>query len=433
MGATTVDHNGRRPGDARSLRRSGMTLAALAAAAALSACGGTTTRTGPVAQAPAAPAKAEPAPPKPGEGGRVAVGEAAKVALLLPLSAGDRGAATAARDLADAARLAETDAGGLVRLDIRDTRGAQATAVSEATAAMQAGDALVLGPLFGAFAAPVGQAVAPGGLNVISFSNTPSAGGANVWISGLLADSEAERILEYAVSQGIRHVGLYYPDNALGQVSRRAVTEAAATLGVTVDPIMAYPRSFEGIQNSAGTYAQSHKASGAQAALLPDKGQGLQAAASFLRYNSVGVGQEYFLGLGGWSDPALARETAMDGGRFAAPDPTRIAEFAARFQSAYGRAPGEIAWLGYDAVSIAAAMVSEARAEGDDRPFGLDDITDPDGFTGVSGSVVFTRDGRNTRQLAVMRATSDGPTLLETTPGGALPAAAAALAALSGT
>merc|ERR1712025_246651 len=74
-------------------------------------------------------------------------------------------------------------------------------------------------------------------------------------------------------------------------------------------------------------------------------------------------------------------------------------------------------------------MVSEARAEGDDRPFGLDDITDPDGFTGVSGSVVFTRDGRNTRQLAVMRATSDGPTLLETTPGGALPAAAAALAA----
>ncbi|MEE3099226.1 MAG: hypothetical protein VX463_05590, partial [Pseudomonadota bacterium] len=325
-----------------------------------------------------------------------------------------------------------SDAAGQLTLDRRDPRRAEDVAVAAAMSAMNAGDALVLGPLFGAYAAPVGQAVAAGGLNVISFSNTPSAGGANVWISGLLADSEAERILDYAQSQGIRHIGLYHPDNALGRVARRAVTDAAGRRGITVDPIMAYPRSFEGIQNSAGAYAEAHRASGAQAALLPDEGQGLAAAASFLRYNSIGVGETYFLGLGGWADPALSRETSLDGGRFAAPDPERMAAFAARFQGAYGRAPGKYAWLGYDAVSAAAAMVRAARTRGDEHPFGLDDITAPDGFEGVAGPLVFTSDGLNSRGLAVLRASGSGPRVLETAPGGALPAAAAALAALSG-
>ncbi|MGM0584306.1 MAG: ABC transporter substrate-binding protein [Pseudomonadota bacterium] len=415
MGAQASGLNG-----ARRRRGAIRAVAALAAAAALAGCAQPRApESAPVAQAPSASA---PSAPQPGEGGRVALSAPAPVTLLLPLSAESRPVRTAARDMADAARLALADRPGLVRLEVRDTGGTPGRAAAAARDAAGRGAALILGPLYGRNAESAGEAVAADGLNLISLSNTPSVAGGNVWLIGRMARTQTDRILGHAAQEGRRRVGLYYPDTAAGEEAREAAEAAAERLRLRLAPVMAYPRSFEGIQDTARSYAEAHKAAGAQAALLPDSGQGLVSAASFLRYHDVGAQNGLLLGLASWGAPGMERESSMVGGRFAAPEPERFAAFAQRFEAAYGRKPAELSWLGHDAAAAAAEMMVRARRAEDERPFGAEDITDPGGFRGAAGPFRFTADGLNRRALAVVEMGRDGLVVLEPAPGAAAPA-----------
>lgn len=385
-------------------------LAVGAVALLLSACAQPPARdTGPVGRAPA------PATPAPAT---VDLSAPVTVALLVPLSASDPAAAAEARGLVEGARLALASASGL-RLDVRDTAGRPETAAAAARAAIAEGAALILGPLYAANARAVAEPAAAAGVNVIAFSNTPSAAGGPVWLAGLLPGSEAERILTHAAAQGVRTVSLYRPDTPEGAVAAEAAAAAARRLGLRLHPDTAYPRSFEGIQDSAQAHAEAHRAAGAQALLLTDRDQGLQAAASFMAYHRVSVREGLLLGLSSWDGPATLTESALLGGRFAAPDPDRLALFAERYQAATGAAPTALAWIGHDAAAAAAQLLAAARRRDDRRPFDAAAITDRAGFQGAAGPFRFTADGLNVRSLAVVEVTRDGFVTRE--PVGALP------------
>lgn len=402
-----------RRGIARNARR--VRRAGLAALLAVMAAGCAQDRgAGPIAQRPA---DAAPAPAATGAAARVDLTAPVRVALLAPLSARDPAAAAEARGIADGARLAARERPGLIALDVRDTAGTRSGAAAAAAGvAAQGGAALILGPLYGDNAGPAADAARGRGVNVISFSNTPSAAGGGVWVSGLLARSEADRILGHAAGQGLAAIGMFRPDSAAGEVALEAAMDAARGLGVRIGPVVAYPRSFEGIQDAAPGYADAHRATGAQAVLLPDQGQGLQTAASFLNYHGISRRETQFLGLASWQSPATLAENALRGGRFAAPDPERMASFAVRYEAEHGRAPTALAWLGYDAAVAAAEMVRRARARGDATPFEAADITDPGGFEGATGPFRFTRDGLNRRALAVVEVGADGFRTVEPAP-----------------
>ncbi len=86
---------------------------------------------------------------------------------------------------------------------------------------------------------------------------------------------------------------------------------------------------------------------------------------------------------------------AIAGAWLAAPDPDGFADFARRFETAYGNAPGLVAGLAYDAVGIARTL----RAQGHlDR----DGLAGSAGFPGVTGAVRFRSDGSATRALAIL-------------------------------
>jgi len=416
MASLAARLNGAARGAIRSTGRGGMVAGAgrtagrAAAAAALLAAAGCASSSGSgggtAAEAPAPPPAAAARP------ARLDPSAPAPVAVLVPLGAADPAAAAAARDVADGARLAAEAAGGrLVVLTVRDTGGTPAGAAGAARAALEAGSGLVLGPLFGANAEAVAGPAAARGVNLLTFSNTPSVAGGeagNVWLAGVLAEDEAERILAHASRLGVRTVGVYHPDDAAGAVGRRAAEEAGRRLGLRIAPTLAYPRSFQGIQDSAEGYVEAHRAAGADAVLLPDGGQGLQAAAAFLNFHDLSTRDTPFLGLAAWDDPATPTENALIGGRFASLDPALTADFAARFEARYGRAPGPLAVLGHDAAAAAAEMARRARAAGDATPFDAEAITDPAGFRGAAGRIRFTPDGRNRRDLAVIRVVRDG-------------------------
>ncbi|MEM8741242.1 MAG: ABC transporter substrate-binding protein, partial [Pseudomonadota bacterium] len=251
------------------------------------------------------------------------------------------------------------------------------------------------------------------GINVLTFSTTPSVAGKNVFVLGQTAATEADRLLSYASSQGIGSLGLFYPRTPSGQVAAQALRQAAAKHGLTVLTTIDYPRSFQGIQDRSQVYAAEHSA---QAVAIPEGGQGLVSAGAFLNYYNVSPRSTRYLGLGQWNGPATSTEAALQGGWFVAPDPALFDAFAQRYLATYGTNPAPIAGLAYDGIAAVGALIRDARAAQDSQPFAVDNLVNPSGFAGVNGIFRLRRDGMIDRALAVMEVTEDGFTVRDPAP-----------------
>jgi len=102
----------------------------------------------------------------------------------------------------------------------------------------------------------------------------------------------------------------------------------------------------------------------------------------------------------------------LQGGLFAAPDPTGFKSFARRYHAKYGTEPVRTATLSYDAVALTAAL---SRTQGPQR-FAADVLQNPSGFAGIDGLFRFRADGTNERGLAVMRVASGGAQIAAASP-----------------
>jgi substrate-binding family protein len=109
------------------------------------------------------------------------------------------------------------------------------------------------------------------------------------------------------------------------------------------------------------------------------------------------------LGTGLWDNPRVFASASLQGGLYAAPDPSGFRAFAGRYRTRYGSEPVRTATLSYDAVALVAAL---ARQGG--QRYSADVLTNPSGFAGIDGLFRFKPDGTNERGLAVMRVASGG-------------------------
>ncbi|MEL6234202.1 MAG: penicillin-binding protein activator [Pseudomonadota bacterium] len=337
-----------------------------------------------------------------------------KVGLFVPLNAADENRVRVAQSLVNAARLAQADlTGAAIDLKIYATAGDPTRAREAATRAVADGVQIIVGPLFGTVAQAVGPVADQAGINVLTFSTTPSVAGKNVFLLGQTAATEADRLLSYASSQGIGSLGLFYPRTPSGQVAAQALRQAAARHGLTVLTAIDYPRSFQGIQDRSQVYAAEHSA---EAVAIPEGGQGLVSAGAFLNYYNVSPRATRYLGLGQWNGPATSTEAALQGGWFVAPDPALFDAFSQRYLATYGTNPAPIAGLAYDGIAAVGALIRDARAAQDSRPFAVENLVNPSGFAGVNGIFRLRRDGMIDRALAVMEVTEDGFTVRDPAP-----------------
>ena len=112
------------------------------------------------------------------------------------------------------------------------------------------------------------------------------------------------------------------------------------------------------------------------------------------------------LGTGLWDNPRVFASPALQGGLYAAPDPSGFRSFSGRYRAKFGADPVRTATLAYDAVALVAAL---ARTQGAQR-FAPETLTNPSGFAGIDGLFRFRSDGTNERGLAVMKVGSGGGT-----------------------
>jgi ABC-type branched-subunit amino acid transport system substrate-binding protein len=223
--------------------------------------------------------------------------------------------------------------------------------------------------------------------------------GRGVYLLSFLPESDVNRIVEYAASIGKRSFAALLPENAYGNVVEAAFKQAVVRRGGRVVAFEKYGADRAGpAQRVAQALGQ------ADALLLADDGDSVVAAADSLTAAGANLKSLQLLGTGLWDNPRVFASPKLQGGLYAAPDPSGFRAFAARYRAKFGNEPVRTATLAYDAVALVAAL---ARTQGGQR-FTPDVLTNTSGFAGIDGLFRFRPDGTNERGLAVMRVATAG-------------------------
>ncbi|HET9147373.1 MAG TPA: penicillin-binding protein activator, partial [Acetobacteraceae bacterium] len=357
------------------------------------------------------------------------------VALLLPLS-GPGPLAAAAQAMENAAKLAFS-APGSPPLDVRDTGGTPQGAAAAASAAIAAGDGLILGPLTVGETSAVAPVAAKAQVNVLAFTNDGALAAPGLWPLGISPGEQVRRVASYAADQGRTKPAALLPSSPFGTLMGNALTAEAARLGEPPPDISYYGQSFGGLNqtvrsltrfNSRGASieakiraarAEDTQAGRLKAAklsrqpippppfdslLIGATGEHLAEIGTLLPYYEAGPPQVLLMGPMLWAQDAkgMAAHDTLRGAIYAAPDPQARLAFVQRYQTAYGAPPPSVADVAFDAAAIA---VLTSREGGYTTPV----LTNPAGFTGTDGLLQLQPNGKVRRGLAVFRVEPGGP------------------------
>lgn len=323
---------------------------------------------------------------------------AVPVALLVPSSSPN--GFELAQSLENAARLAVGDLESVdIDLRIYDTGGTPEGAAEAASAALDEGAKIFIGPLFAESAASAGRVAASRGVNVLTFSNNPTVAGGNVFLLGNTFQTSADRLARYAVRQGMGSVYVVHAQDQAEVLGSDAIQRALAANGGRLAGVSSFPLSQEGVINEIRNIARDYRDSGANSIFVTSGTTGaLPFVAELLPENGIDSEVAQFIGLQRLDLPSSALTLkGLQGAWFATPAPDRSARFNARYQAAFGSLPSPVAGLAYDGIAAVGALVAQGNA----NALGRDALTQGQGFAGVYGPFRLFPNGTNERGLAV--------------------------------
>lgn len=333
-----------------------------------------------------------------------------KLALIVPLTGPGASVGAALRN---AAELAYDDfQKPNLQILVKDDRGTPEGAREAAQAAFAEGAEVVLGPLFAANVQAAGGVARGAGKPVIAFSTDAAVAARGVYLISFLPQSEVDRIVDEATANGRRSFAALIPETTYGNAVEAQFREAVARRGARLVGLERYAAGNPGpaVERLRSVIAGS----GAQADALfvPDTPDGLVAVGPALTRVGFSPARVRPLGLALWNDPRVMAQPAFQGARFAAPDTAGFSSFAQRYQARFGTLPPRTASLGYDAVSLTAALV---RQYGTQR-FADATLTNPAGFSGLDGTFRFLPEGVSERTLAVYEIRNNAASVVSPAP-----------------
>ncbi len=378
----------------------------------------------------------------PGSVGSTALGGAAgggrAVAILAPMSGANAERGTI---LVQAAQLA-LSAPGSPSLDVRDTGSTPQGAATAVSAAIAAGDGLILGPLTAAETAAVAAPARAAGIPVLAFTNDPAQAQPGVWTLGVTPAQQVRRLVAGVAEQGKTRLAAVLPRNDFGNAMGNALTQAAASAGMpppdihfhgdsnssiaeTMRAVSDYSSRRGPIDAQIKAAGQAHTAEARATAaelrgravppppfdalLLADTGEKLAWLSTFLAYYDVGASSVRLMGPALWAQPSTHAGAQINGAWYAAPDPAARGAFDSGYSAKYGTPAPGLADIAYDAASIGRVM---AQSGG----FSAESLTRSDGFSGVDGVLALQPDGSVRRGLALFEVHGGGGALAAPAP-----------------
>src|SRR5262245_49834662 len=250
--------------------------------------------------------------PAPGQtpqgGGSIGTGQV-KVGLILPLTSGGN-AGVAGISMRNAAELALAEFNVPdVQLLIKDDGGNAPGAQQGTQQALDEGAEIILGPIFAHSVSPVGQIARGRNVRVIAFSTDINVATRGVYLLSFLPESDVDRIISYATSQGKKSFAAAIPDNAYGTVVEAAFKQSVARRGGRVVALERYPLDRTQMQTAVRTVASA--ASRADAIFIPDGADSVSTVVQFLTQAGVDTKHVQLLGSGLWQDPQIFTNAAL--------------------------------------------------------------------------------------------------------------------------
>ncbi|GGG17056.1 penicillin-binding protein activator [Caldovatus sediminis] len=328
-----------------------------------------------------------------------------QVALLLPLSGGN---AQLGRAMLNAAQLALFEQGDrTVEFVPLDTGGSPSGAAAAARTAVSNGARIIVGPLTASETSAAAGAARAARAPMLALTNDAAQAGGGVWTLGITPQQQVERAMQVAAATGARRIGVLAPDDAFGRRLAQAARKAAADLDLPQPQIVMHaPRGD--MAHAVRQLADATAAvGGPDAVLIGSSGERARQAAAAIASGGFAT-RPRLLGHALWlEDESLARDPAMEGALFAAPDPSARSGFVARYLAAFDEQPSRIVAVAYDAAGIA------ARAAGGGRG-AMPRLGDGELFLGADGPIRLLPGGQVARGLAVFTFDGSGePRLVE--------------------
>jgi len=333
-----------------------------------------------------------------------------RVGVILPFDNASASVRALAKAMMRAAELALYDSGNrnIILMTAEDT-GNPADTVSAATKLLGQGAEVIVGPLFSGSVEAVAPLARDRGVPVLAFSTDRKVAGGGVYLLSFQPQNEVRRIVTYAIAQGRKKIGAMIPQTPYGDVVEQAFREVTQEAGVPVCSVTRFSPSAGALTEPAAAIAKAD----CDAILVPQSGSLLRGVAQTLAYSNIDiVGKVKLLGTGVWNEAAAQKESLLAGAWFPAPDPASDNAFGAKFRATFGSEPPQLASLAYDAVSLVALLANGPPY----KRFTPRNLTDPNGFSGVSGIFRFREDGSIDRGLAVLTVTADAFTVVNPAP-----------------
>jgi ABC-type branched-subunit amino acid transport system substrate-binding protein len=341
-----------------------------------------------------------PKPTGPVAGSPTTASGKARIALLLPLSGRS---APIGQSMQQAAELALFDTGAKeLALAAYDSGESGDSAIQAYKKAQTDGCALILGPLFGASAMALAPLRRQDRTNIIAFSNDESVAQPGLWVMGIAAPPQVRRVVDYAASTGIKRFAALAPRTTYGQQMVGTLQSQATARGGSVVATEFFDEGGD-VSAAAKRVVDAAKGEGKVAVLVPVSPPRLTAVLAALAAAGGDPQSMQLIGTGSWDVPGIGSEATLRGAWYAAPDPTRRADFERKYIATYGRPPNRLATLAYDAVSLA-AQLARLKPGGD---FSAEAIANPNGWSGVDGVFRLLPDGHTERTLAVIEIQGD--------------------------
>jgi ABC-type branched-subunit amino acid transport system substrate-binding protein len=362
-------------------------------AALLAGCAGNNPPPPPPAPKPVAPVAPAPAPAPVPVPVKPQLG--AKIGLLLPLSGQYAGLG---RALLQSAEMALFDTGDdSFTLMVEDAASSQGPE-GAARKLLAGGANILLGPVFGADVRRVAPISTAAHVPLLAFSNDSTLAQSNVYVLGLTPQAQVQRVVTYAAAQNLKKFAILAPNSPYGRLVLTSFQDQVAKSGGTVAQISFYDPSSLDFTQVVQEVANAQKTSGFEALMIPEGAAKLRQIAPLLPAFEVGPQQVRLLGTVLWNDPSLLQEPGLAGGWYAATAPDRWQDFAKRYQQNYSANPDQLGGLVYDAVTLAVALGKGPKG----ADFSQAALTNPNGFSGVSGLFRLMPDGTVDRGLAIL-------------------------------
>ena len=332
-----------------------------------------------------------------------------RVGVILPFNSATTNVRGLAKSLMHAAELALYDSGNtnIVLMTAEDTGSAE-DAAAAAQKLLDEGAEVILGPLYAASVTAVAPLARDRGVPMLAFSTDRNVGGNGIYLLSFQPQSEVRRIVAYAVAQGHKKIGAMIPQTPLGGLVEATFREAAQQNNVAICDVEHFNPSVGALTEPAAAIAKAD----CDAILVPQGGSLLRGLAQTFSYASIDTTKVKLLGTGLWLEPGTQKEGLLAGAWFAAPQPSTGDAFNAKYRETFGAEPPQLASLAYDAVSLVALLANGTPY----HRFTLRALTDPNGFSGVSGIFRFRPDGSIERGLAVLSVAPEGFNVIDPAP-----------------